>query len=388
MRQRKKISGFSMKASRQLRRLSKRIISSIYLIPKIVVAKIENVSELLYEIKQGNIGIQKHPTEDLYLLYYTDRCSFGHHWTDLTMMCRGLITDLDWNIVQRPFKKFFNYEEIQDKSVIPDSDNFIAYEKIDGSLGILYWIGDKPYITTKGSWTSEQGKHATELIQKKEYEDRLGDLDRSKTYLFEIVYPEDKHIVDYGDLDALFLIGIIDTETGKDFPLPSIGMFRAKEYKTGINDWKKLRQHFSGTNREGFVVLWPDTGFRLKLKYESYLKAFYLKYKLTPKYILGALMNGEEHTLQLDDLPQESRASVETQIQKFNSEFDRVLWETRQFLKNYDQNTQTSREVASDLSGFKYSPVAWAIWNKKSHDILREITWKCVKKEFENETRE
>ena len=280
-----------------------------------------------------------------------------------------------------------NYEEIQDKSVIPDSDNFVAYEKIDGSLGILYWIGDKPYITTKGSWTSEQGKHATELIQKKKYANWLSSLDRSKTYLFEIVYPEDKHIVDYGDQDALFLIGIIDTETGKDFPLSSTWMFTPKEYKTGIN-WRNLRQNFSGVNREGFVVLWPDTGFRLKLKYESYLKAFYLKYKLTPKYILGALMNGEEHTLQLDDLPQESRESVEAHIQRFNSEFDRVLWETRQFLKDYDQNTQTSKEVASGLSGFKYSPVAWAIWNKKSPDILREITWKCVKKEFENETRE
>lgn len=388
MRQRKKISGFFMKVSRQLRRLSKRITSSIYLIPKITVAKIENVSELLYEIEQGNIGIQKHPTEDLYLLYYTDKCSFGHHWTDLTMMCRGLITDLNWNIIQRPFKKFFNYEELQDKSVIPDSDNFVAYEKIDGSLGILYWIGDKPYITTKGSWTSEQGKHATELIQKKKYANWLSSLDRSKTYLFEIVYPEDKHIVDYGDQDALFLIGIIDTETGKDFPLSSTWMFTPKEYKTGINDWKNLRQNFSGVNREGFVVLWPDSGFRLKLKYESYLKAFYLKYKLTPKYILGALMNGEEHTLQLDDLPQESRASVETQIQKFNSEFDRVLWETRQFLKDYDRNTQTSKEVASDFSKFKYSPVAWAIWNKRSPDILREITWKCVKKDFDNETRE
>lgn len=379
-----------MKASRQLRRLSKRITSSIYLIPKIAMAKIENVSELLYEIEQGNIGIQKHPTEDLYLLYYTDKCSFEHHWTDLTMMCRGLITDLDWNIIQRPFKKFFNYEELQDKSVIPDSDNFVAYEKIDGSLGILYWIGDEPYITTKGSWTSEQGKHATELIQKNwYYRYWLENVDRSKTYLFEIVYPEDKHIVDYGDLDTLFLIGIIDTETGKDIPLLSTtGFDRVKEYKTGLNDWKKLRQHFSGVNREGFVVLWPDYGFRLKLKYESYLKAFYLRYKLTPKYILGVLMNGEVDTLQLDDLPQDSRESVEAQVQKFNSEFDRILYETRSFLKNYDWNTQTSKEVASDFSGFKYSPVAWAIWNKRSPDILREITWKCVKKEFENETRE
>ena len=349
------------------------------------MARIENVSELLFEIVQGNIGIQKHPTEDLYLLWYTDKCSFSHHWTDLTMMCRGLITDLDWNIVQRPFKKFFNYEELPDKSVIPDSDNFVVYEKIDGSLGILYWIGDKPYITTKGSWTSEQGKHATELIQKK-YMNQLRSLDRSKTYLFEIVYPEDKHIVDYEDFDGIVLIGVIDTETGKDYPLNTdihAEIFRRPStYPT--SDWKSLRSQYSGQNREGFVVLWPETGFRIKLKYKEYMRLFYYKYLLTSKYILESCMNGKENTL-LEEVPFEIQEFVKEAIEEFKSSFDRVQSETKDFLKNYDPSTQTSKEVASDFSKFKYSPVAWAIWNKKSPDILKEITWKCVKREF-NET--
>lgn len=349
------------------------------------MARIENISELLFEIEQGNIGIQKHPTEDLYLLWYTDKCSFSHHWTDLTMMCRGLITDLDWNIVQRPFKKFFNYEEIQDKSVIPDSDNFVVYEKIDGSLGILYWIGDKPYITTKGSWTSEQGKHATELIQKK-YMNWLRSLDRSKTYLFEIVYPEDKHIVDYEDFDGIVLIGVIDTETGKDYPLNTdihAEIFRRPStYPT--SDWKSLRSQYSGQNREGFVVLWPETGFRIKLKYKEYMRLFYYKYLLTSKYILESCMNEKENTL-LEEIPFEIQEFVKEAIEEFKSSFDRVQSETKDFLKNYDPDTQTSKEVASDFSRFKYSPVAWAIWNKKSPDILKEITWKCVKREF-NET--
>ena len=348
------------------------------------MARIENVSELLFEIEQGNIGIQKHPTEDLYLLWYTDKCSFSHHWTDLTMMCRGLITDLDWNIVQRPFKKFFNYEELPDESVIPDSDNFVVYEKIDGSLGILYWIGDKPYITTKGSWTSEQGKHATELIQK--YMNWLRNLDRSKTYLFEIVYPEDKHIVDYEDFDGIVLIGVIDTETGKDYPLNTdihAEIFRRPStYPT--SDWKSLRSQYSGQNREGFVVLWPETGFRIKLKYKEYMRLFYYKYLLTSKYILESCMNGKENTL-LEEVPFEIQEFVKEAIEEFKSSFDRVQSETKDFLKNYDPRTQTSKEIASDFSKFKYSPVAWAIWNKKSPDILKEITWKCVKREF-NET--
>ena len=349
------------------------------------MARIENVSELLFEIEQGNIGIQKHPTEDLYLLWYTDKCSFSHHWTDLTMMCRGLITDLDWNIVQRPFKKFFNYEELPDESVIPDSDNFVVYEKIDGSLGILYWIGDKPYITTKGSWTSEQGKHATELIQKK-YMNQLRSLDRSKTYLFEIVYPEDKHIVDYEDFDGIVLIGVIDTETGKDYPLNTdihAEIFRRPStYPT--SDWKSLRSQYSGQNREGFVVLWPETGFRIKLKYKEYMRLFYYKYLLTSKYILESCMNGKENTL-LEEVPFEIQEFVKEAVEEFKSSFDRVQSETKDFLKNYDPGTQTSKEVASDFSKFKYSPVAWAIWNKKSPDILKEIIWKCVKREF-NET--
>lgn len=352
------------------------------------MARIENVSELLFEIEQGNIGIQKHPTEDLYLLWYTDKCSFSHHWTDLTMMCRGLITDLDWNIVQRPFRKFFNYEELPDKSVIPESDNFVATAKIDGSLGILYWIGDTPYITTKGSWTSDQGKHATKVLQNRFSPSTLKyHLDRSKTYLFEIVYPEDKHIVDYGNIDTIVLIGVIDTETGKDYStghnINVIGFDTPEVFKT--TDWKQLRSQYNGENREGFVVLWPETGFRIKLKYKEYMRLFYYKYLLTPKYILESCMNGKENTL-LEEVPFEIQEFVKETIEEFKSSFDRVQSETKDFLKNYDPGTQSSKDVSVDFSKFKYSPVVWAIWNKKSPDILKEVTWKCVKREF-NETR-
>ena len=36
-----------------------------------------------------------------------------------------------------------------------------------------------------------------------------------KTYLFEIIYPENRIVVDYGDYKGLVLIDVIDNETGK-----------------------------------------------------------------------------------------------------------------------------------------------------------------------------
>ena len=114
------------------------------------------------------------------------------------------------------------------------------------------------------------------------------------------------------------------------------------------------------------------------------MRLFYYKYLLTSKYILESCMNGKENTL-LEEVPFEIQEFVKEAIEEFKSSFDRVQSETKDFLKNYDPDTQTSKDVSADFSKFKYSPVAWAIWNKKSPDILKEITWKCVKREF-NET--
>ena len=165
------------------------------------MARIENISEFRRLVDEGYIFMNKHEKFDLWICKYTRTTVLNGVWNDLTMMCRGLVIDADYNIVARPFRKFFNFEEITDKSVIPVNLPFEIYDKLDGSLGILYFGPDgMPYIATQGSFSSEQAQHANKVLYER-YSGVFPLLDRSKTYLFEIIYPEDLHIVTYNGVD-------------------------------------------------------------------------------------------------------------------------------------------------------------------------------------------
>lgn len=144
---------------------------------------IQNVNELpnLDElISNGYITKRKHPAARLFIYNYTARAQYSDDWNEATLTCRGLITDGEGNIVSRPFKKFFNLDQVQ---TLPD-EPFQVFDKLDGSLGILFWIDDKPYLASRGSFISEQAVEANKILATLD----TSVLDKSYTYLFEIIY--------------------------------------------------------------------------------------------------------------------------------------------------------------------------------------------------------
>ena len=113
-------------------------------------------------VDEGYITRRKHPSEDLFILNYTPKTQYEGFWNDVTLSCRGLIVDSAGTIRARCFRKFFNYEEVfhEVSTRTSSSMHFKVYDKVDGSLGILYWVGDEPFIATRGSFESEQAKRA------------------------------------------------------------------------------------------------------------------------------------------------------------------------------------------------------------------------------------
>lgn len=171
----------------------------------------QNKKLLQQMINEKLVSVQKHPEADLFIYNYTPKVQYEKIWNEVTLITRGLILDSEMKYVSRPFGKFFNLEELQPNE-IPDLP-FDVYEKMDGSLGILYWFNDKPYIATRGSFVSEQSQHATQLLHSK-YSHIFDKLDKSSTYVFEIIYPQNKIVVDYGEMDDLVLLTVIDNQTG------------------------------------------------------------------------------------------------------------------------------------------------------------------------------
>ena len=80
-----------------------------------------NEKELREMMDAGYINMQMHPSAPLYIYNYSKMCQIDRMWNDTTEKCRGLIVDSNDNIVSRPFRKFYNYEEYEDPSVIGNS---------------------------------------------------------------------------------------------------------------------------------------------------------------------------------------------------------------------------------------------------------------------------
>src|SRR5579885_481968 len=169
-----------------------------------------DVGSLWELVENGYLTGRSHPSADLIIWNYTAKAQYEKHWTEETMMCRGLITTSAGEIVARPFPKFFNYEEYEGQ--IP-KEPFTVTEKMDGSLGILYFVDGKPAIATRGSFTSEQAIRATAILRER-YEHFP--FSPHYTYLFEIIYPGNRIVVDYGKMDDLVLLATIYTKTGAE----------------------------------------------------------------------------------------------------------------------------------------------------------------------------
>jgi RNA ligase len=130
--------------------------------------------------EKGLVYKQVHPTLPLTIWNYTEKVQYEGLWDEITLQTRGLVTDDEGNIIARPFKKFFNIEEGKHTP----TEKFEVWEKMDGSLGIVFWYQGQWVVATRGSFTSDQAIKAKELLKK--YNTDI--MFRHLTYCFEIIY--------------------------------------------------------------------------------------------------------------------------------------------------------------------------------------------------------
>lgn len=337
------------------------------------------------------ITVRKHPETDLYIYNYTPKCMWKRNWTPATRACRGLILNNNYKVIQRPFEKFFHYGEIQGDE-IPD-EPFDAYEKVDGNLGILYWHADKPYIATRGSFTSEQAIRATNILRAK-YSKALADMplsDEICTYLFEITYPGNRIVVDYGDAERLTLLATINNSTGKEYIKPEYTSWytsynyprAAKVYGAKLDDLVAEEQ----PNKEGYVVFYREANKRYKLKFQQYRRLHRLLTSMTAKTIWEFLKSGDEDLLLegANNAPVDFQDWVKAQASSLNSAYTNIIDECVEDYEKYVPQSQdgtllrTRWEIAKDFNKCSYPHVLFSMLTKKD---VPETIWKLVKPEW------
>lgn len=323
------------------------------------------------------------------LFNYTRQTQFDKRYNELTIASRGVVIDLHKEVVlaAAPFK-FFNYEElgvmgIDPQQVMTAGGKLLAIQdKLDGSLGIVWY---DPYdaiwrVSTRGSFNSEMAIKAMEILSTQ----ITGELKKGYTYCVEIIYPENRIVVDYGDETKLVLHTIMNNDTYKavyDDELKALWKYQAKEFPEiqekfmngtlTIEEIKALDEK----NQEGFVFKFENWWF--KLKFETYCALHYFASRLNKGMLLSELKENdlaysEEFLKGVPDEFDEFIREVKAQLQ---FEFDILTKEIKEFCDEKAVLSVSLKEIAQTYQGHTYLPAIFSIYrtgwdSKKTRKIL------------------
>ena len=338
-------------------------------------------------IAQKYIAVRNHNECDYEILNYTQKTQYDKKWNPVTLACRGLIRNKTTKqIVARGLPKFFNYGEMQQEN-IPNLP-FTVDDKMDGSCGILYW-NDKtglPCIATRGSFESPQALHATDVIQNR-YKKLLGDnyglLRRDVTYVFEIIYPENRIVVDYGKTDDLFLICAFETETGREIlrseltflPFPHVKSF------DGLNDMNEILK-IQDPHNEGFVIRFSN-GLRVKVKFGEYKRLHRIVTEISSIDIWTNLMEEKDFTEILEKVPDEFFDWVTKTKNRLETAFLEIDAEVSTIFQKFEAEMGINaprKEAANYLRAQKYTGLLFAKLDGKNY---KPKIWELIRPQFE-----
>lgn len=242
------------------------------------------------------------------ILNYDQISSPKHH--RVSRECRGLTLEVGtWNVCARSFARFFNAGECPEEEKKFDWQNFVAEEKCDGSLMVLYHWDGCWRVNTRGSFGLGEIQPGLGKNWEEAFYEALGDekgLDRlhsEYTYVFEFCSRYNKVVRDYPE-PTLFLLTAFHKTTGSEvqedlcdriaswlgvkrparYELPSLAQVAAF-----VNDQEAT---FEG------CVLRDRNGLRIKVKNKSYVALHHLKDNgnvFATKNLVPLILKGEHH---------------------------------------------------------------------------------------------
>jgi T4 RnlA family RNA ligase len=337
-------------------------------------------------LEKGLVVKNDHPTLPLSIWNYSRTCQYEGNWDNITKMCRGLILDKEGNVVAKAFDKFFNYEELT-LNDIPE-ESFEVFEKLDGSLGILFWYQGKWILASKGSFISDQAIKGREILNNK-YNVEV--LPKGYTTVVEIIYPENRIVCDYGEDEELVVLSMISNANGKELDYDSMlsinevsGFPTIKKYD-GITDYDALKSQING-NREGYVIRFKN-GFRMKIKGEEYVRLHRILTGFSNVDIWEYLKDGKDLDELLDRVPDEFDLWVKNTVKDLNKQFWEIQSSSAGFVDNY-RRTRSLAHIPFDKKEFAalvmtqpktLRPIMFSMYDGKKYD---EIIWKSLRPKY------
>jgi len=336
--------------------------------------------------ENGLLYKQIHPSLPLIIWNYSEKVQYDGLWNETTLQTRGLVTDNEGNVVARPFKKFFNQEEGR---YTPTSE-FDVYSKMDGSLGILFNYEGEWILTSRGSFTSDQAIKGFELLQKYDY----NRLHKDYTYLFEIIYDNNRIVVRY-PYEDLVLLGIIETKTGYEVNLhegendirlrnliTNLDFKVVKKYD-GIDDYTMLKGMI-GDNEEGFVVKF-NNGDRIKIKGLEYLRLHKIMTNISTTSVWEVLSSYGDINDVLKDVPDEFYEKIKSYVRELKQKRMSIIEEAEKLFYSYSESYNNELPDKSKYAQWVLTkdiyirPILFKMYDNKDYG---QYVWKLIKPEF------
>jgi len=251
---------------------------------------------------------------------------------------RGIILEKEtWKIVAYPFDKFFNYGEINAYNLSLEDSHIL--EKVDGSIIKVFFYDDKWRIATNGTIDAEDASNMDgisfskiffDIISKENFDELTKNFSPNLTYIFELIHPSNRIVVDYDGKRELVFIGLKENNGElRDFNIfhKSIKKKYEKMFKgssirfpkkfnvVNVDDMSQLSQladehNNKGNNFEGFVVVQVKDDLvvgRVKIKSPKYVHLHHVATgEGVTNNLVRVLLDNEEQEFEvyLDKLPE------------------------------------------------------------------------------------
>lgn len=325
-------------------------------------------------VDAGKLMRQVHPTLPLRIYKYTPELQFANEWDDLTVRCRGLVVDNNGYQYSNPIPKFHNIEELTAKEDhdIPWGLSYEITDKVDGSCIEVFWYKNDLIVCTLGSFESDQARIAKEMLN--EYQGRFDSIfERDKTYIFELIVPENRIVLDYGFERSLVLLTIRHNDTDEDITPEVFGDFKVVEkLNKTIAEIIEEKKRTDFINKEGFVVKFSN-GFRMKVKYEEYFRLHKIMTGVNEKFIWEFLRDGKP--LPLENVPDEFFKYVTEVKDRLLRDYIILEEDAKNTFNEISKPNQTRKEFALAALQHTYSSVLFKMLENKDYS---QIIWKTL----------
>lgn len=338
----------------------------------------EFLEKLSEEVQNGYVTVHENPDKKIFNYTYSRLTEQENHWNEITLRTRGLILDSNGRIIFNCPRKFFNFQQnnFANDTYERLKDDFKIYEKLDGSA--IWVVNDSEHgfiVSSKSSFTSEHATWAKEIIEQKFKEKDLI-FKEGICYCFELIHPENRIVVDYGEEKTLKLWGL-KTQSGETIELEDdridTSYFETPKLLGTNNDKTAIDNYINQKNVEG-VVLKGTGDDRIKIKSQTYLELHRIKTECTPNRILELLMSGKR--VSDYDFPDEFLKEVQLYEDIYLKKYQQIYNQIESAEKIL--HNKTDKEIGlAEIDGFLKS----GIFNLRRNKDVSKLIWRKVKEE-------